>query len=984
MTATKLLGMEVDLDPFCVEKNLRSWASGRIIFRGRDYYRQKRVLTLESYDSGRIEAQVEGTASAPYRVEIQFDRFGMPVSRCTCPFKFEPLCKHAVAALIAWQQEETGSEPDLGELPGDFAGWEDDASQRGRYLEELAKVEREARRLRCGEQGLRIVGRPSAGVLGVYEVASGTMDRKGRRYTVTVRDADWRHASCGCVDYLTNELGTCKHIERVKSSLGHAGERRLKAAEAKAGRISFYLASRPSHETVPHPLEEIRVHIPERLRAKAPFKLVKAVDRDGYLSNGKDPMRQKEAFAELLRCAAAESRLPLEVEPAVRELMEREAEAFQWERRIEAMAKDPGKHPAWRESAGAMDIKLHPYQVEGILFAAKKRRAFIGDDMGLGKTVEAIGAALLLQALGAARRTLIICPASLKQQWKREIEKVSKSQASIIAGPARERERLYGDVRTFFIIVNYELLYRDLKQIAGLKADLVVLDEAQRIKNWETKIAQCIRKLDSPCRFVLTGTPLENRLAELHSISEYLNPKALGAAWKLMPTYARLDADDRVVGYQRLDHLRARLNHFFIRRTRTEVLSQLPERTDNSFWTPITADQADVQDHLAKQVRRLMNKWERYKRLTKEDMQRLFMLLTCMRMVCNAYGQYDWKPIELEVMTARRLSGGLKAKIGSPKLEEFHRVMADLLETPGQKVVVFSQWERMLRLGELYIRDLLEESGSRSVIFCGALSLKKREAEIQRFLKDPATRVFFSTDAGGVGLNLQEGSSCVVNLEIPWNPSVLEQRIGRVHRMGQKKSVEVVNLISSECVEERIFNLVAQKKALFDGVFDGRTVDIRFDAKQTASFMEKMKTIFPVSGSAEEEPAEDSQEAADAEVEAASDAVPQVEAVPAGPPPPAGVLPAPPAPGVSGAGAPPASCTGSGLPALPAPVVSLDITSALAALAKAAGAPEPPPQAGTVRVSQDGDDYRFSVPKPAVELLKGFRPILEALLKLGG
>jgi superfamily II DNA or RNA helicase len=963
MTEAKLLEMTAEPDPFCVEKNLRSWASGRIIFRGRDYYRKKRVLELESYDGGRIEARVEGTASAPYRVEIRFDGSGLPVSRCDCPFKFEPLCKHAVAALIAWQQEETGSEPDLGDLPGDFPGWDDDPNRRARYLEELAGVQREERRLRCGEQGLRIVGRP-AGLLGVYEVASGTLDRKGARYRVAVRDADWRHASCDCVDFRTNELGTCKHVERVKKALEPVSRKRLEDAQARTGRISFYLASRPSHEELPHPLEEIRVHVPERIRPRAPVELFKAIDREGYLSNGKDPLRHKADFEKLLAGLRGRSRLPLEIDPCVRELIDREAEAFQWERRVEAMAKDPGKHPAWRDSVGAMSVKLHPYQVEGILFAARKRRAFIGDDMGLGKTVEAIGTALLLKAMGQVRRTLIICPASLKQQWKREIEKASKAQAAIIAGPARERARLYGGLRAFFIILNYELLYRDLRQIAGLKPDLVILDEAQRIKNWETKIAQSIRKLESPCRLVLTGTPLENRLAELHSISEYLDPKALGASWKLMPTYARLDAEDRVVGYQRLDHLRERLGRFFIRRTRNEVLTQLPERTDNGYWTPITSEQSDVHDHLAKQVVRIINKWRKYGRLTQEDMRRLFMLLTCMRMVCNAYGQYDWKPIELEVMTARRLSGSLKARIGSPKLEEFRKVMADLLEVPGQKVVVFSQWERMLRLAELFIRDLLEERGARSVIFSGALSLKKREAEILRFLKDPATRVFFSTDAGGVGLNLQESSNCVVNLEIPWNPSVLEQRIGRVHRMGQKNSVQVVNLISSECVEERILNLVAQKKALFEGLFDGKTVDVRFDSSQTASFMEKMKSIFPVSDSTQDEPLEDSEDVLEVQAEAASDSVPQVEAAQA---PPPEALPAP------------------GPVRFPqeAPAVSLDIAPALAALAKAAGVPEPPAGAGVVRIGQEGNDYRLLVPKPAVEVLKGLRPVLEALLKLG-
>src|ERR1039457_173919 len=138
---------EQKIDPFCVEKNLRSWASSRIIARGRDYYRKSCVLSLDSNDEGQISASVEGTLDAPYQVEIQFDACGLPVSKCTCPFTFEPLCKHAVAVLIAWQQAETGSEPTLGSLPaGEVLG--NSQAQREEYLEERARLEREDRRAR--------------------------------------------------------------------------------------------------------------------------------------------------------------------------------------------------------------------------------------------------------------------------------------------------------------------------------------------------------------------------------------------------------------------------------------------------------------------------------------------------------------------------------------------------------------------------------------------------------------------------------------------------------------------------------------------------------------------------------------------------------------------------------------------------------------------------------------------------------------------
>lgn len=908
-------------DPFSVERNLGSWASSRVVSRGRDYYRRGRVSSLDSDEEDGFVARVAGSAEQPYRVEIRFARSGPPTARCGCPYDWEPLCKHAVAALLAWQQSETGSEPKLGAAAPASAA--DDPAERENTLRELAEIEREDRRKRAKDEGLRVRRTPAGGPLGDYAVASGDPARKAESYKVVVRDAGWVHASCGCVDFSTNELGTCKHIECVRRYLGKEGAKRLTAAEARSRRISAYVSPRASDRLRFEAAEEIRFHIPPAVRPGLRGDFGQALDAEGFLRSDGDAGARFGKLLNRLKAAAA-----VEVDPAVAEILRREAGDARWRRRIDAIRLGPEDAAAWRRSVGAMKVKLHPYQKEGILFAVAKRRAFIGDDMGLGKTMQAIGAALLLKELGEVGRVLVVCPASLKSQWRAEIERACGAPTEVVSGGARNRAEQYRTTKAFFLLINYELLHRDLDGIRSFKPDLVVLDEAQRIKNWQTKTSRTLKRLESPFRLALTGTPLENRLAELQSVAEFLDPRALGAPWKLMPTYARLDEDGKVIGYTNLDRLRGRLGRFLIRRTRPEVLSQLPRRTDNNFWTRLTNQQKEVHDELAAQVLRLVQKWRKFKRLTTEDMQRLMMLLTSMRIVCNAYGQHDWKPIEAEVLAARRVTAELKRKIGSPKLDEFRDVLTDLLETPGQKVVVFSQWERMLRLSELYVRDIVEGAGARALVFSGKLSLKKRAELVGRFNDDPAARVFFSTDAGGVGLNLQRAANCVVNLETPWNPAVLEQRVGRVLRMGQKKSVEVVNLVSSDCIEERIFNLVAQKKALFAGVFDPAIRDVRFNADQAASFLDKMKRLVP-----------------DGSVPAAAE------------------------------------------PLKPSPLSANPDSVATAAPPASAASPSAPIELAPglpVRVSEDADGVHFTLPQPALAALQGLRPLFEALLKLGG
>jgi len=206
--------------------NLRTWASSRVVARGRDYYRQGLVSGLDFDEERSLVARVAGSAEQHYRVEIRLAASGAPTARCTCPYNWEPLCKHAVAALLAWQQSETGAEPRLGAVAP--AAGADEPAERESTLRELAGIEREDRRKRAIDEKLRVRRSPAGGPLGDYAVSSGDAARKTESYRVVVRDAQWTHASCGCVDFATNELGTCKHIECVKRYLGKEGARRTR------------------------------------------------------------------------------------------------------------------------------------------------------------------------------------------------------------------------------------------------------------------------------------------------------------------------------------------------------------------------------------------------------------------------------------------------------------------------------------------------------------------------------------------------------------------------------------------------------------------------------------------------------------------------------------------------------------------------------------------------------------------------------------
>ena len=247
----------------------------------------------------------------------------------------------------------------------------------------------------------------------------------------------------------------------------------------------------------------------------------------------------------------------------------------------------------------------------------------------------------------------------------------------------------------------------------------------------------------------------------------------------------------------------------------------MPERTDQVFRVPLTSEQAEPYYEQSDILAALMRKWERQGWLSEIDQKRILCCIQNMRMLCNSTFLFD------------------KQTHHSPKLQEFREILTELAIEENRKVVVFSEYERMTYLAGEELRKL----GIGFVSLHGGVPSRKRGALIEKFRADPECKVFLSTDAGGVGLNLQ-AASVVVNFEPPWNPARLEQRIGRVHRLGQSRPVHVVHMLTSESIEERVWETLSLKKSLFAGVFDSPTDEVSFAKLGRKTVFQAVKEIF--------------------------------------------------------------------------------------------------------------------------------------------
>jgi len=622
-------------------------------------------------------------------------------------------------------------------------------------------------------------------------------NEKGHTYRVTLRDFDKKTGYIDNIDLKTNKLGTTKHILFLYNYFAEKPKvfKRLKK-------------NYPFIEVYLDPLNDYKIswYFPDELSSDEAELLHDYFGKRDFIEH-----EETARFFSFIQKAFDYKRIKIR-----EEVLEKIEEYFS---QIELSQIKRNSELDF----SAINAKLYPYQVQGVEFSVFKKGVIIADEMGLGKTLQAISTALLKKQVFGFNKTLVITPASVKQQWINEINKFSSEKSLIIEGFPQQRAKLYSNDDSFFHIVNYETVLRDLQEINKAKYDFVILDEAQKIKNYETKTANAVKAIDKKHAMVITGTPIENKLLDLYSIVQFIDPYFLAPQWEFSYQHCIFDSKqkNKINGYYNLVNLKERLNQLLIRREKKDVFKQLPNVVQKDIFVQLSDEQAGYHASFARGIQIILGK----KFKTSHDWTRLMLLMNCMRMVCDSTFLID------------------KETNISPKLHELKEILIEKLDIKSQKrkVIIFSEWTTMLDL----IGDELKQEGLSYALFTGKTPVKKRGAIIREFEENPECNIMLASESGGAGLNLQVADT-VINFELPWNPAKKNQRIGRINRIGQKsQKLNVYNLVTQNSFEMNILAGLFLKQNLFDGVLnqDNNVDSVDFDDKGKSQFIRQLEAI---------------------------------------------------------------------------------------------------------------------------------------------
>jgi SNF2 family DNA or RNA helicase len=491
---------------------------------------------------------------------------------------------------------------------------------------------------------------------------------------------------------------------------------------------------------------------------------------------------------------------------------------------------DTRKFPEVRDEDSFEDkLKLepYPYQKVGATFLHDIERGLIGDEMGLGKTLQTLFASMKLLYEGKVRKIMIVCPSSVKFQWQGEIEKFTEFKALVVNGAKTKRMKGYQEFEEnptmHFLIANYESIRTDIDTVKQLDIDVVIADEAHRMKNMKSKLWAAMMELQPQYRFAATGTPMQNSPLELYALVEWLNPDLFGSLAEFQReyvVYGEKFGRNMELGYKHLDKLRDQVSDIMLRRMKKDVLDDLPkmikknvyvdmDAKQKKLYTAIAKDQKMAEEELDEQREKMKrNEVKKEKMISEEILHGYRYLLTATsdspQLLLNSESGLAKNYIKLAT----------DAKV-SAKEEALVEIIGEFLED-GSRVIIFTQFTSMI---DLLLPRLEKEFHQTPYVIDGRVKDEQRN-EIVKISQSENSRsdILIASDAANYGLNLT-GFDVLIQYDLPWNPSVAEQRAGRIHRIGSTfDHVTVINMMTNETIDEAIYKTLEKKAAVGEAI----------------------------------------------------------------------------------------------------------------------------------------------------------------------
>lgn len=640
-------------------------------------------------------------------------------------------------------------------------------------------------------------------------------DGRKKKNEVSLVDGKFKCVSCTCQSFYEEELGTCSHIEAVKKAvrehkdilLPQLADHHKKALESTRAIVFdtgiqeflFYLDEEKvkmdtfgckrkthdfskTHKNVSY--VEI-VDLEQLLRARDSGRIFIPKGTLEYLKSSKFLYRNNYRNND-----------------------------FKKEKQ-ENLQKIQSKE--WNINDLLLDkkISLYEYQEESVAHLLGVKRGVLALATGQGKTCCSITTYQILKTHFNKSSWLVVCPTSLKAQWQKEIKRFTGLDSFVVNG-TKELEKylaLPNPQQTCpILIANYEIIARNIPQFSKFHFDVMVLDEVQKIRNNETKVWEGIANLKSEYLFALSATLLENRISDIYSIMNIIQPDFFKPKWKFDFNFTNLVGKTLIsTGNKNIGLLNKKVQPFIYKASKDVFAKiKLPAVHIDTVYTPLTQEQSDLEGQCRAEAAKIMQA-AMSRQLTFAEKAILQSLLLKARQVSNA------------MQLVNKAS-----TVKSAKLDKIEEMVKDICIVKKQKLVIFSEWTGMLNL----INDkVLKPLGLDCVLYHGQIPSPKRPALVDKFVNDPNKMVFMSTDAGGVGVDgLQHAAHYMIHCELPWNPAKLDQRNGRLHRMLQKHEVYITHIVSAVGIEQGIEDTLSLKRDMRERIIAREDEAINFEA----------------------------------------------------------------------------------------------------------------------------------------------------------